>query len=132
MSEPNPVDKLNTPTFNERTPPLHDARLLFFSSDRTGGSGGLDLYVSWRTDRHDDGAWAVRFISSSDSLQLGGRRTAYVKDERRDKLCLLSTAARAHIFAQVLDPAGLRRDTNGTKNRHPGVFAPLRPSPFPN
>jgi hypothetical protein len=47
-SEPNPLDRLNTPTFNPNaTPPsLRTRHLPFYSGDRTGGSGGLDLYVS--------------------------------------------------------------------------------------
>jgi hypothetical protein len=128
-SEPNPVDKLNTPTFNERNAAFsHDARLLFFSSDRTGGSGGLDLYVSWRTDRHDDGAWAAPLNLGPTINTLGGDvGPAYVEDEAGATV-LYFTVNRgqgADIFrAQVLDPAGLRRDTNGDGKVDPGVFAP--------
>ena len=34
-----------------------DGRHLYFSSNRTGGFGGLDLWVSVRKDKHDDFAW---------------------------------------------------------------------------
>jgi peptidoglycan-associated lipoprotein len=51
---------VNTPTFNERNATLsRDGLLLFFSSDRPGGFGGLDLYVSRRVDRNDDQGWST-------------------------------------------------------------------------
>jgi hypothetical protein len=34
-----------------------DGHLLFFNSDRPGGLGGNDLYVSRRTNKHDDFGW---------------------------------------------------------------------------
>src|SRR6516162_4151626 len=34
-----------------------DGHLLFFNSDRPGGLGGIDLYVSRRTNKHDDFGW---------------------------------------------------------------------------
>jgi hypothetical protein len=34
-----------------------DGKLLFFCSDRPGGVGGLDIWVSRRDDVHDDFAW---------------------------------------------------------------------------
>jgi len=43
---------------NERSPALsRDGRLLFFATTRTGGSGGFDIWVSWRHDTHDDFGW---------------------------------------------------------------------------
>jgi Tol biopolymer transport system component len=43
---------------NDRSPALsRDGHYLFFASDRPGGSGGLDLWVSWRAHVHDDFAW---------------------------------------------------------------------------
>lgn len=43
---------------NERAPALsRDGHLLFFGSDRPGGQGGLDLWVSWRAHTKDDFAW---------------------------------------------------------------------------
>ena len=36
-----------------------DGRLLFFNSTRAGGQGGTDLYVSQRTDVHDNFSWGT-------------------------------------------------------------------------
>jgi hypothetical protein len=43
---------------NERSPALSlNRRLLFFATDRAGGSGGFDIWLSWRADPNDDGGW---------------------------------------------------------------------------
>jgi Tol biopolymer transport system component len=43
---------------NELCPTLSlDGRLLFLVSDRPGGCGGQDLYVSWRYDKQDELGW---------------------------------------------------------------------------
>ena len=49
-------------TFNspatENAPDLsRDGHLLFFGSNRPGGCGGSDIWVSYRRDTHDDFAW---------------------------------------------------------------------------
>jgi Tol biopolymer transport system component len=42
----------------DRSPALsRDGHYLFFASDRPGGVGGLDLWVSWRPNSHDDFGW---------------------------------------------------------------------------
>jgi hypothetical protein len=44
--------------FNERAPALsRDGHDLFFATDRPGGLGLLDIWVSWRAHTHDDLAW---------------------------------------------------------------------------
>jgi Tol biopolymer transport system component len=51
-SDPVRVDAVNT-TFNEQQPALSwDRETLLFASNRAGGLGGLDLYVSTRTKLH--------------------------------------------------------------------------------
>ena len=48
---------INT-TSNDRSPALsRDGHYLFFASDRPGGLGGLDLWVSWRSHTHDNFGW---------------------------------------------------------------------------
>lgn len=43
---------------NEMVPAFsRDGHLLFFASNRPGGFGGLDIWVSRRDDTHDDFAW---------------------------------------------------------------------------
>jgi hypothetical protein len=43
---------------NERSPALSsNRRLLFFATDRAGGWGGFDIWMSWRPDPADDFGW---------------------------------------------------------------------------
>jgi Tol biopolymer transport system component len=43
---------------NDRSPALsRDGHYLFFASNRAGGFGGLDIWVSWRPNTHDDFGW---------------------------------------------------------------------------
>jgi hypothetical protein len=49
--------RINT-EFNDRIPTLsRDGHWLFFSSNRPGGLGGNDIWVSWRADPNDDFGW---------------------------------------------------------------------------
>ncbi len=68
---------INT-TSNEQAPTLSiDGHRLFFSSDRPGGSGGHDLYVSRRRDKRDDFGWGP-------SVNLGGAINSNVDDQTPD------------------------------------------------
>lgn len=81
--DPAPVVAINTPAFHERNATLsREGRLLFFSSSRPGGFGGLDLYVSQRVDRRDDQGWSMPVnlgpAVNSAAADVG---PAYVEDE---------------------------------------------------
>lgn len=48
---------INTP-FTEGGPTFsRDGHWMFFNSDRPGGIGGTDIWVSWRSHTHDDFGW---------------------------------------------------------------------------
>jgi hypothetical protein len=80
---PDPLETINTTDFAERNAALsRDGLLLFFSSNRPGGVGGLDLYVSRRIDRNDDDGWSPPVnlgpTVNSAAMDVG---PAYVEDE---------------------------------------------------
>ena len=80
--DPAPLDTINTPTFNERNATLsRDGLLLFFSSDRPGGVGGLDLYVSRRNDRTDNQGWSTPVNLRPVNSPQADVGPAYVEDE---------------------------------------------------
>lgn len=55
--EPVNLAMINT-SAREFAPSLsRDGHWLFFSSDRPGGSGGVDIWASWRAHTHDDFGW---------------------------------------------------------------------------
>ena len=80
---PIPLLMVNTLTSNERNATLsRDGLVLFFSSDRPGGFGGLDLYVSRRQDRDDDQGWSTP-VNLGPNVNSAGADVGpdYVEDE---------------------------------------------------
>jgi hypothetical protein len=66
---------INT-SFNDVVPNLsRDEHYLFFASDRPGGSGNLDLWVSWREHTHDNLGWqpavSVGAMTNTASIDAG-------------------------------------------------------------
>jgi len=56
--EPRNLGSSVNTSFNERSPALsRDGHLLFFATTRPGGSGGFDIWVSWRAHTRDDFGW---------------------------------------------------------------------------
>lgn len=50
-------DTINTSANEAQAFESVDGHWLYFGSNRTGGMGGMDIWVSWRKDKHDDTAW---------------------------------------------------------------------------
>jgi WD40-like Beta Propeller Repeat len=80
---PEALRTINTPDFAERNAALsRDGLLLFFSSNRPGGLGGLDLYLSRRTDRNDDQGWSTpENLGPTVNSSVADVGPAYVEDE---------------------------------------------------
>jgi hypothetical protein len=113
--EPIPLATINTPGSHERNAALsRDGLLLFFSSDRPGGFGGLDVYVSRRTDRFDDQGWSTPVnLGPKVNSPFGDVGPAYVEDEAGETV-LYFTSTRpasagfgaADIYRSVLGADG--------------------------
>jgi hypothetical protein len=74
---PAPLTMLNTSNW-ESCPALGlDEHDLYFTSDRPGGCGGADLWVSHRRDREDDFGWETPH-------NLGCERDGYVNSQKDD------------------------------------------------
>ena len=74
---------INT-TDNEMVPAFsRDGHLLFFASNRPGGFGGVDIWVSRREDTHDDFAWlpAENLGAGVNSLSLDEGPSYFENDE---------------------------------------------------
>ena len=79
---------------NEQAPrPSRDGHRLFFHSDRTGGVGGQDIYVSLRRDKRDDFAWEP-------AVNLGGGVNTTVDDITPDPFEADATGGDALYFAR--------------------------------
>jgi len=48
---------VNTPATEQAPAFSRDERFMFFVSNRADGAGGLDIWVSFREDKHDDFGW---------------------------------------------------------------------------
>jgi hypothetical protein len=91
-----------------------DGHLLFFSSPRLGGLGGADLYVSRRTNKHDDFGWQtpVNLGAVINSPQ-DDEASTYFEDEETGIIVLYFASTRPggpvgsplgseHIYASIL------------------------------
>jgi PAS domain-containing protein len=75
-------DVVNT-TFAENVPALsRDKHWMFFTSDRPGGAGSVDIWAAWRANRHDDFGWdfAVNLASNVNSTAFDAG-PAYLENE---------------------------------------------------
>jgi hypothetical protein len=81
--DPAQLTTINTPDAAERNAAVsRDGLLLFFSSNRPGGVGGLDLCVSRRSDRNDDDGWSTPVnLGPTVNSSVADVGPAYVEDE---------------------------------------------------
>ena len=91
-----------------------DGHWLYFSSDRPGGVGANDLYVTWRAHVHDDGAWEpATNVSAVNSVGFDSGPALFEDDESgTTQLYFVSapypdgTQATADIYVSTLGPDG--------------------------
>ena len=71
-----------------------DGHLLFFNSNRPGGLGGVDLYVSRRSNKHDDFGWQAPVNLSSVNSPQNETAATYFEDEETGIISLYITTNR--------------------------------------
>jgi hypothetical protein len=79
---------------NESVPAFsRDGHLLFFNSDRPGGSGDSDLWVAWRADPHDDFGWEapVNLGATVNSVFFDGGAAYFENEDRRTPLLFFNS-----------------------------------------
>jgi len=97
---------------NEQTPALSvDGHWLYFASDRPGGFGGLDLYVSRRHSKRDDFGWQAP-VNLGDGVNTSytERGPAHFEDDETGTTTLYFSSTRPggigaeDIYASTLQP----------------------------
>lgn len=91
-----------------------DGHWLYFASDRPGGMGASDLYISWRTKVHDDTAWEpAQNLAAVNSVGFDSGPTLLEDDERGTTQLFFNSApfpggiqAVADIYVSALGPGG--------------------------
>ncbi len=70
-----------------------DGHFLYFQSDRPGGCGGLDLYVSHRKNKHDDSGWEPAVHIPCGNINTAGddAGATIFNDEEHDRVILYFT-----------------------------------------
>jgi WD40 repeat protein len=101
-------------TANDRVPTFsRDGHWMFFGSNRAGGTGGLDVWASYRQDVHDDFAWqpAMNLGAGVNSTSDDDGPT-YFQNEETGVVTLYFTSARPgglgnfDIYATTQNPDG--------------------------
>jgi hypothetical protein len=121
----NSVPVVNRVKSNTAVPSFStDGHLLFFNSDRPGGLGGNDLYVSRRSNKHDDFGWQEPVNLGSVNSPQEDTAATYFEDEETGIISLYLASNRAgspDIWVSTLSDDG----TFG-----PAVLVPELNSPF--
>ncbi len=77
----------NSPTISP------DGRVLVFTSQRGGGLGGADLYISWREDPNDDFSWRPAInLGSGLNTSAGEQPGGFCTDESGNSYLFFSSA----------------------------------------
>lgn len=105
-----------------------DGRSLYFASDRAGGKGGADLYVSRRTNTDDDNAWEPPVnLAEVNSPGLDVGPFLFENEETGEKQLYFASApfpggalAAADIYLSVLGPNGFGTPTPVVELSSPG------------
>jgi hypothetical protein len=115
----NSVPVVNTVKSGTAVPSFSaDGHLLFFTSDRPGGLGGNDLYVSRRSNKHDDFGWQEPVNLGSVNSPQNDNAATYFEDEETGIISLYVTTNRPggpvgskpgtlHIWVSTLGDDGL-------------------------
>jgi len=120
---------INT-AFDDRTPMLTlDGHRMYLSSDRPGGLGGSDVYVSRRRDKRDDFGWRPpQNLGSGVNTSLSENLPFYFDDDATRTITLYFNSNRpggigsTDIYASTLQPD----ETFGPAVLVPELSSPLR------
>jgi opacity protein-like surface antigen len=109
---------VNSPVTDNIPSLSRDGHWLFFNSDRPGGSGGIDMWASFRAHVHDDFGWGVPFNLGSDVNTAGfDGGASYFENEQGGTPLLFYGSGTSQATSDIW-VAELRRD---------GTFGNARP-----
>jgi hypothetical protein len=110
---------INTPSTDGTARESHDGRLLYFHSNRPGGLGSQDIYVSRRADKHDDASWEP-------AVNLGSGVNSSFIDQQADPFEDEAAGTTILYFASDRPGAGAF-DIYASTLRLDGTFGPAAP-----
>jgi hypothetical protein len=104
---------------NDRTAfESQDRHWLYFASNRPGGLGGFDLYVSWRKDVDDDEGWQTPVnLASINTAGFDAGPTLFEDEDGTIQLYFTSgpSGPVADLYVSILGPGGFESRTAVTE-----------------